>query len=159
MTSGNFGNKSHAVGLNQHHFEWCPKYRLNAMRKSETAEQLKQILYDIAKENGILIHEAVVDINHVHLFVSLPFSLSVSKALQYFKGGSSYRIFRLHPNLRKMYRKGHFWSPGKFSRSISNVTSKTIANYIKNHDYAALNQTIQTAQDEPHQLNLTNYAA
>ena len=66
----------------------------------------------------------------VHLFVEVPPTMSVSKALQLFKGISSYKLFRQHPWLRKHFRKGHFWSPGKFFRSVGNVTAETIQHYI-----------------------------
>jgi len=68
--------------------------------------------------------------DHVHLFVEVPSTISVSKALQLFKGISSYKLFRQHPWLRNHFRKGHFWSPGKFFRSVGNVTAETIQHYI-----------------------------
>ena len=40
------------------------------------------------------MHKIVVDKDHVHMFVSVPLDMSISEALQYLKGGSSYRIFR-----------------------------------------------------------------
>ena len=127
------------------------------MRKKKIAEEMEQVLREIAKEKGIIIHRIAVDADHIHIFASLPFDLSVSKAMQYFKGGSSYRIFRRHPNFRLRYPKGHFWSCGYFSRSISNVTSKAVNNYIKNHDSASLNQTINSVKEEARQLTLSEY--
>ena len=157
MVSRSFRNINHGVGLNQHHFEWCPKYRYKCMRRGEIAAQMEQILRDIAEEKGILIHEIVVDADHVHLFVSLPFRMSVSQALQYLKGGSSYRIFRLRPNFRKRYPRGHFWSPGHFSRSISNVTSAAVEKYLQNHDSEKLHETIVEGKEDAKQLSLMSF--
>ena len=157
MDSGTFNSINHGVGLNQHHFEWCPKYRYKCMRRQEIAAQMEQILREIAKEKGILIHDIAVDADHIHLFVSLPFSMSVSQAMQFLKGGSSYRMFRLRPNFRLRYPKGHFWSPGHFSRSISSVTSAAVQNYIRNHDGAKLRQTISDAKTEARQLSLLGF--
>lgn len=42
------------------------------------------------------------------------------------KGGISYRMFKLHPELRKRYWGGSLWSSGKFFRSVGNVTADTI---------------------------------
>ena len=154
MDSGNFRNLNHGVGLNQHHFEWCPKYRYACMRKAEIAFQMEQIIREIAKEKGILIHAVAIGADHIHLFVSLPFSMSVSQAMQFLKGGSSYRMFRLRPNFRLRYPKGHFWSPGHFSRSISNVTSGAVDNYIKNHESAKLEETILSGKEAARQLSL-----
>jgi putative transposase len=136
MNSVNYRNiNEHGVGDNKYHLEWCPKYRWNAMRSPYIAEEMKQIFLQIATEKGIVVHKLVVDSDHVHMFVSLPLWMSVSTALQYLKGISAYKIFRSHPDFRKRYRKGAFWSPGHFSRSVSNVTESAVEHYIDKHEY------------------------
>ena len=40
-------------------------------------------------------------------------------------------MFKLHPELKKRYWGGNFWSSGKFFRSVGNVTADTIKHYIK----------------------------
>jgi len=45
--------------------------------------------------------EIVAD--QVHLFLEFHPSTSLSKAVQYLKGGSSRRLFKLHPELKKRY--------------------------------------------------------
>ena len=72
----------------------------------------------------------VVD-DHVRLFVEFDPSNSLSEVVQYLKGGSSYRIFKLHPEIKKRYWGGSLWSSGKFYRSVGNVTADTIKRYIK----------------------------
>lgn len=135
MDSGTTININHGVGENKHHLEWCPKYRYDALRNPYIAQEMRGILEQIAHEKGIIVHKIVVDSDHVHMFVSMPLWLSVSMALQYLKGISSYKIFRLHPNFRKRYYKGSFWSPGHFSRSVSNVTQSAVEHYIDKHEY------------------------
>lgn len=140
MTSGTIedikhGVAKHGVGYNQHHLEWCPKYRHDVM-DVRVAEEMKQMLLQIASEKSIVVHKIVVDVDHVHMFVSLPLWMSVSVALQYLKGISAYKIFRSHPEFREeLFRKGSFWSPGHFSRSVSNVTAETVERYIDRHEY------------------------
>ena len=134
MSSGTTININHGVGENKHHLEWCPKYRFEALRNPYIAKEMQGILEQIAHEKGMIVHTIVVDSDHVHLFVSIPLWMSVSMALQYLKGISSYKIFRSHPNFRKRYRKGAFWSPGHFSRSVSNVTESAVENYINKHE-------------------------
>jgi putative transposase len=70
-------------------------------------------------------------VNHIHLFLEFQPSASLSEVVQYLKGGSSYRMFKLHPELKKRYWGGNFWSSGKFFRSVGNVTADTIKHYIK----------------------------
>ncbi len=139
MSSGNYRNISeHGVGENKYHLEWCPKYRHEAMKDVQTAEEMTAILLEIAAEKGMTVDKIVVDSDHVHLFVVLPLWISVSTALQYLKEIPARRIFFLHPEFREeMFSKGSFWSPGHFSRSVSSITEETVKDYIDRHDRPA----------------------
>ena len=111
------------------HLVWCPKYRRKVL-DDQIAARLKTLLCQKAIELNIQIHALEIMPDHVHIFVEIPPTMSVSKALQLFKGISSYKLFKQHPWLRKHFRRGHFWSPGKFFRSVGNVTAETIQHYI-----------------------------
>jgi len=90
----------------------------------------EEVLRDIVSQYGFEIYELNIQPDYIHLFVEIPYAMSVSKALQLFKGISAYRILKQHTCLRRYFRKGRFWSPGKFFRSVGNVTSETIQHYI-----------------------------
>ena len=105
----------------------------------------------------IFIHTLAVGTNHVHVFASLPFDMSPSEAEGKLKGRSAYLIFRSIPNFRLRYPRGHFWSPGKFIRSISNVTSGAIKGYIENQQFDKLHETIEQVTKEPQQLGLAGF--
>ena len=94
------------------------------------------------------LYELEVMPDHIHCFVEIPPTMSVSKALNLLKGYSSYKLFAKHTWLRRYFRKGHLWSPGKFFRSVGNVTAEAIKNYIacSNRKY-------------PMQQSLTRYSA
>ena len=121
---------SHGVGQNAFHLVWKPKYARDPFKFAVVRKHCEQFLQEIAEAHDMEVFELKVEADHIHLFVGLPPTLSVSRALQLLKGGSSYRLFRQHPWLRRHFRKGHFWSPGKFFRSVGNVTSETIEAYI-----------------------------
>lgn len=157
MDSGNFVNKKHAVGLSQWHFEWCPKYRYKCMKTEHVNKEVERLVLQAAEEHGIAVHTIAVGVDHVHLFASIPFSMSPSRALMLIKGRSAYLIFRKFPGFRKRYPRGHFWSIGKFVRSISNVTSGAIKGYIENQQFEKLHETIRQVRDEPAQLNLAGF--
>ncbi len=76
----------------------------------------------------------VVSSNHIHLFVAIPPSISVSKLVQYLKEASSKKIQEEFSELRKVYWGRHFWGRGFFCVSAGNVTDEMIKNYIDNHD-------------------------
>ena len=121
---------NHGVGQNAYHLVWKPKYAKDPFKFDLVRMDCEQIPYEIAHKYNFEIYELQVMPDHVHLFVEVPPTMSVSKTLQLFKGISSYKLFRQHPWLRKHFTKGHFWSPGKFFRSVGNVTAETIQNYI-----------------------------
>ena len=157
MNSVSFVSGNRSIGLNQFHFEWCPKYRHNVL-VGDIQKAVESSLIRTAELYRIIIHNMHVGEDHVHLFVSLPFDMSVSKAFSLFKGRSAKEIFVQFSWLReKLFRKGHLWSPGKFCRSISNVRADTIRNYIKNHDYKELNNSIKAAKAEAEQLFLASF--
>ncbi|MFA5382666.1 MAG: IS200/IS605 family transposase [Candidatus Micrarchaeia archaeon] len=157
MNSGNFTNKNHCIGLNQYHFEFCPKYRYKSLRSQHVKDFLKSVFYEIADKYKMIIHTLAIENDHVHLFTTIPVNMSVSKAFQLLKGISAYKIFRKFTGFQLRYLKRHFWSRGYFYRSVSNVTSSAINNYINNQDTNKLNETIENLRDEPNQLGLLNF--
>ena len=120
----------HGVGQNAFHLVWKPKYAKDPFKFKIVRDHCERFLREIAERHKIWIFELQVEADHVHMFVGLPSTMSVAKALQLLKGGSSYKLFRQHPWLRRHFRKGHFWSPGKFFRSVGNVTAEVIEAYI-----------------------------
>ena len=69
--------------------------------------------------------------DHIHIMVSLQPTMSVSKAFNLLKGASAHEIFKNKPNFRKRYTRGHFWTPGKFYRSVGNMDLETVTNYVR----------------------------
>ncbi|MEE9116568.1 MAG: hypothetical protein V3U09_06700, partial [Thermoplasmata archaeon] len=39
-------------------------------------------------------------------------------------------LFRVFPELRAMFKRGHLWSRGKFFRSVGELTADAIEHYI-----------------------------
>ncbi|MBU0597252.1 IS200/IS605 family transposase, partial [Patescibacteria group bacterium] len=71
--------------------------------------------------------------NHIHMYVSVPPYLSISKLVQQLKGKSSRKIQQEFPELKKRYWGNHFWAVGYFVRTTGNVTDEMIKEYIENH--------------------------
>ena len=108
-------------------------------------------------EQGYKIHALELVADHVHLFLEFHPNASLSKVVQYLKGGSSYRMFKLHPELKKRYWGGSLWSSGKFFRSVGNVTSDTIAHYIKESQGKSKSKPQLCKSKEPEQRRLDDF--
>jgi putative transposase len=72
--------------------------------------------------------------DHIHLFVSVPPTLSVSKLVQLVKGRSSRKLLQEDKNLQKQYWGQHLWARGYFVASSGNITDEMIKDYIENQD-------------------------
>ena len=121
---------SHSIGQNCFHFVWKPKYAKDPMKFHGVRCDVERFLREVCERNSFQIYELNIQPDHIHMFCDIPHTVSVSKALQLLKGYSSYALLKKHPWLRKHFRRGHFWSPGKFFRSVGNVTAETIQHYI-----------------------------
>lgn len=108
-----------------------PKYRYSIFYNTRIKKDCELILSNICVEKVYKIHAMEVVDNHVHLFLEFHPSNSLSEVIQYLKGGSSYRLFKLHPEMRNQCWGGSLWSSGKFYRSVGNVTADTIKHYIR----------------------------
>ncbi len=120
----------HAFGQNAFHFVWKPKYAAAPMKFYGVRMDCYRFIREVADRHGFKIYELHVAVDHVHLFVELPTTMSVSKSLQLFKGYTAFKIMHKHRWIRNFYPKGHFWSPGKFFRSVGNTTTEAVAHYI-----------------------------
>jgi putative transposase len=69
--------------------------------------------------------------DHVHLFIGFPYDVTPKYVITLMKAKTASMLFRNFPWLYRYFTKGHFWSPGKFFRSVGNVTADVIQNYIK----------------------------
>src|SRR3989338_3700914 len=127
----NLKSFKHAFGQNAFHFVWKPKYARDPFKFELVRIDCEIFIREAAQKHGFKIYELHIAVDHVHLFVEMPTTMSVSRALQLFKGYSAFKLFRKHPWLRNHFRTGHFWSPGKFFRSVGNTTSEAVAHYIK----------------------------
>ena len=122
---------SHSIGQNLYHLEWCPKYRYNMFMKEENKKLCEEILEEVAVRHKIKIEELSVMPDHVHMVAGIPPTMSVSQALHLLKGASARELFKQKPNFRRRYPKGHFWSPGKFYRSIGDADTETVMQYVR----------------------------
>ena len=148
---------SHGYGQIAYHIVLVPKYRYRIFYNKRVKKGCESILNNICTEKGYKIHAMEVVEDHVHLFLEFHPSTSLSEVVQYLKGGSSYRLFKLYPELRKKYWGGSLWSNGKFYRSIGNVTADTIKQYISDSQGKTKKKFRSSRLKKPRQLRLDDF--
>lgn len=124
---------AHSIGWNTYHFEWCTKYRYKTFRKEYIKNLCLVALSESAKRYKIKVMDMEVDTDHIHMIASLPITMNPSKALNLMKGFSAFILFKLVPNLRFRYPKGHLWSKGKFIASVGHITLENAKKYLEDH--------------------------
>lgn len=104
------------------------------MLNDDIEKELKQMLFDIAKEKGLKIRHLEIGLDdHVHLMVSAPPKLSVMTIVSCLKGTRAFRLFRKHTELKQYYWKKEdrpLWSPSYYVESIGATNEKAVAKYI-----------------------------
>jgi putative transposase len=107
----------HSFVSSLHHCVFATKRREPVLTPA-IRERLWPYLGGIARENGMktLAIDGVAD--HVHVLLSLPATMSISKAMQLLKGNSSKWIHETFPALRSFaWQEGY----GAFSIGISGI--------------------------------------
>ena len=95
----------------------------------EVREEMARILKKICEIEGIELISGAVCVDHVHMYISIPPKLSISKVMSRLKGKSALMIFDRHPNYRDRHGR-HFWARGYYVETIGNVNEETIKKYI-----------------------------
>ena len=122
---------SHAFGESNYHLVFVPKYRRDIFKNIDAARGCKLIFREIAEKYGYKILALEVMEDHIHMFLEIHPTHSLSRTFQLFNGISSRMLFLRFPSLKKKLWDGHLWSKGKFFRSVGEVTSERIEFYIK----------------------------
>jgi putative transposase len=98
------------------------------------AERVRELIRGICKEHEVEIIKGHISQDHIHLFVSVPPHLAISKLVQYLKGKSSYKMLAEHKQLSKMFWGRHLWGRGYFVATSGNITDEVIMEYITNQE-------------------------
>lgn len=127
----NYRKTAHGIYDCKYHIAWCTKYRYQVMN-GKLAERCRDLVRQICAVNETQIITGSVGSDHVHLFVSVPPHMSVSKLVQYLKGATSRKLQMEFPELRKRYWGQHLWARGFFVVTSGNVTDEVWMEYIRN---------------------------
>jgi putative transposase len=123
---------THSVFRLHVHLVWITKYRKPVMR-GDCAARLRDLARQICSDLGVEIVSGMIRPDHVHMLVSMPPQVSVSKLVQKVKGKTSYKLQREFQGLRKQYWGQRMWARGFFACSTGNVSDEMIKAYIDGH--------------------------
>ena len=114
-----------------YHLVWIPKYRKRILR-GQLAKRIEGLFRQCAEVNSWAIEELNIQSDHVHMMVRLKPNISVSRAVQLFKGGSSKIVRDEFPELEEFLWGDSFWADGYFAETTGRLNEKYLRRYIKN---------------------------
>ena len=115
----------------QYHLVFAPKYRRQIIYGKYRVAIGKILRKICERSERVTIIEANACKDHIHMLVSIPPKMSVSKFMGVQKGKSSLMIFDQFANLKYKFRNRNFWCRGYYVDTVgSNKTA--IAKYIQN---------------------------
>jgi len=126
----------------EYHIVWTTKYRYKVLG-GKISIRLRELIRQGCNARNVKIIKGNIGKTHIHMLVSIPPSISISKFMQYIKGRSSRLIQEEFPELKKKYWGQHLWSIGYFCRTVGIVTEEMIKEYIESQEEDDENFKIQ----------------
>jgi putative transposase len=116
------------------HLVWVTKYRRKALM-GEVGLRVRELIRQVCQQQQVTILKGHVSKDHVHLFVSIPPQVTISRLVQGLKGKTAYKLLQEFPHLRKKFWGRHIWARGYFCCSSGNVTDEIVMQYIENQNH------------------------
>jgi putative transposase len=124
---------SHVVYKCDYHIVWVPKYRFRIL-KGAIKELVDHDIRMLCEWKQCVVGELNVQDDHIHLLVSVPPKLSISKLMGTLKGKIAIKLFKSYPKLKqKPYWGNHFWARGYFVSTVG-LEEDTIRKYVKHQE-------------------------
>ena len=127
---------SHTVFSIHLHIVWITKYRRKILR-GEIAQRVREIVREECRRARVEILRGHISADHVHIMISIPPQVTISRLVQRMKGKSSYLLFNEFPALRKRFWGRHVPTRGYFFRSSGNRNDEGIKGYIERQKHSS----------------------
>jgi putative transposase len=111
------------------HLVWTTKYRKPVL-VGDAASRVRDLIREICGIHDVKTMKGHVSKDRVHLLVSIPPQVTISRLLHRLKGKTAHKIMLEFPHIKKHYWGQHMWARGYFCCSTGNVTDEIIAEYI-----------------------------
>ena len=113
-----------------YHIVWTTKYRYKVLT-GKIAERCRELIRQSCNSMEVSIEKGSIGKEHIHIMISCPPNISVSKIVQQLKGKTSHVLLNEYKELKKRYWGQHLWTSGYFCRSVGTVTKEMIKEYIE----------------------------
>ncbi len=120
---------AHAKWECKYHVVWIPKYRRQALY-AELRKHLGPVLRELARQRECLVEEGHLQVDHVHMLLSIPPKYAVAQVLGFIKGKSAIHVARTYLGRRQNFTGQHFWARGYYVSTVGR-NEAAIREYIR----------------------------
>jgi putative transposase len=123
---------AHAKWACKYHVVWIPKYRRKALY-DELRKHLGPVLRELARQRECTVEEGHLQLDHVHMLLSIPPKYAVAQVIGFIKGKSAIHIARSYLGRRQNFTGQHFWARGYYVSTVGRDEA-TIRQYIQKQE-------------------------
>ena len=121
---------SHSVWLCKYHIVFCPKYRYKILENKAEVLVRNELYKLCGQKDQVQIDEINIQVDHIHLVISIPPKYSVSEIMGWLKGKIAIKLFQEQKSLTKQYWGRHIWARG-YCVSTIGLDEDQIKKYVK----------------------------
>ena len=129
----------------KYHVVWIPKYRREVLY-GQLRKYLGPVLRELARQGECTVEEGHLQLDHVHMLLSIPPKCAVAQVLGFTKGKSAIHIARTYLGRRQNFTGEHFWARGYYVSTVG-------------RDEAAIREYIRRQEVEDQRLDQLNMFA
>jgi len=111
---------------------FIPKYRRKAIY-GQLRRELGEVFRRLARQRESEIEEGHLQVDHVHMMISIPPKYAVAQVVGYIKGKSAIHIARNYGERRRNFVGQHFWARGYFVSTVGRDEA-VIREYIRRQE-------------------------
>jgi putative transposase len=123
---------AHARWECKYHVVWIPKHRRKALY-DELRKHLSPVLRELARQRECTVEEGHLQLDHVHMLLSIPPKYAVAQVIGFIKGKSAIHIARSYLGRRQNFTGQHFWARGYYVSTVGRDEA-TIRQYIQKQE-------------------------
>ncbi len=127
----------HVVYALHAHLVFITKYRRDVL-SALAIRDLNGIFAKVCEDFGAELVECSGEDDHVHLLITYPPKVILSKLVNSLKGVSSRRLRDMRPEITGRYHQGVLWTPSYFVASCGGAPLSVVAEYVRSQRGDAL---------------------
>jgi len=128
---GKYRKWSHTTYDCRYHLVWITKYRRPCLTEW-IQKRLETLLKWISKSLFVKIISIWMELDHVHMYISIPLSMPIPKTVKMLKWWSSRQIRKEFQNdLKEWYWKPVLWADWYFIATVWEINHETIKKYVE----------------------------